>query len=231
MINEQLEYNYKFDFPSGTSKEFKIILDAETLSYVSKRKAILPGWSKLKFNQCVRCTLPAKTKYCPVAANLYPIMKSFKSCNFQEKLQITLDTTDRTYTKLTTLQKGVSSMIGIIMVTSGCPILSKLKPMARFHLPFANPQENLYRAISMFLVQEFFKYKQGLKTDWNLHDLVKTYEEIHQVNVALSKRLKAVDNRDAEGNALIVLDNLANYVNFSLDHNRLAGLENLFKNL
>jgi hypothetical protein len=54
---------------------------------------------------------------------------------------------------------------------------------------------------------------------------------VHEVNVAFAERLKAMEKKDADINALIILDNLANYVNFSLDHDRLKGIEDLFKGL
>ena len=230
MIKENLEFKYKFVFPDGKVKEFQIKLAADSLQYIGKKKFLLPGWTKLKFNQCRRCDLPPETKNCPVAVNLYPIMETFKSLNSFDKCQVILETAERTYSKHATLQQGISSMIGIIMATSGCPILSKLKPMVRFHLPFASPQENLYRAISMYLVQEYFKYKRDEKPDWDLHGLTKTYEKVHEVNVSFAKRLAAMQ-KDADVNALIVLDNLANYVNFSLDRDRLKGIEDLFKDL
>ena len=37
------------------------------------------------------------------------------------------------------------------MALSGCPVLEQLKPMARFHLPFASVEETIYRAASMYL--------------------------------------------------------------------------------
>jgi len=229
VVNEMLEFKYKFLFDNGVSKEFQINLEADSLRYINKRKILLPSWTKLSSNQCRRCRLPSSTKSCPVAVNLYPIMEFFKSFNSYDKCKVILETQERSYGKHTTLQAGISSMIGIIMVTSGCPILSKLKPMVRFHLPFASPQENLYRAISMHLMQEYFEFKKGLKANWELHNLTTIYEEIHQVNLAFAERLRSVEKKDANVNALIVLDNLANYVNFSLDHERLKGIEDLFK--
>ncbi len=52
----------------------------------------------------------------------------------------------------TTAQQAMSSVLGLIMATAGCPWTDRLRPMARFHLPFASDAETLYRSISMFLL-------------------------------------------------------------------------------
>ena len=57
----------------------------------------------------------------------------------------------------------VFSLIGIYMVTSGCPIMDKLRPMARFHLPFASTEETIYRAISTYLLGQYFLEQKGKK--------------------------------------------------------------------
>lgn len=61
-------------------------------------------------------------------------------------------TEERTYSKDTLLQQGLASLLGIVMTTSGCPVLEPLKPMVRFHLPFATLTETVYRMVSMCLV-------------------------------------------------------------------------------
>ena len=38
------------------------------------------------------------------------------------------------------------------MATAGCPWTDRLRPMARFHLPFANEAETVYRSVSMYLL-------------------------------------------------------------------------------
>tara|TARA_B100000686_G_scaffold86198_1_gene93073 strand:- start:90 stop:251 length:162 start_codon:yes stop_codon:yes gene_type:complete len=46
-------------------------------------------------------------------------------------------TDERCYVEHTTMTEAVSSLLGIYMVTSGCPVMDKLRPMVRFHLPLA----------------------------------------------------------------------------------------------
>ena len=46
----------------------------------------------------------------------------------------------------------MSSVLGLIMATAGCPWTDRFRPMARFHLPFASEAETVYRSVCMFLL-------------------------------------------------------------------------------
>ena len=160
---EFLEFIYNFIQENGSKKEFHIKLHSHSLALIHESYGELPIWANLEFSQCSNCTLKkAKHEFCPVAANIVKITEFFKDSSSFEEVDIQLETEEREYSKRTSLQKGVSSMLGIIMVTSGCPILSKLKPMVRFHLPFANIEETIYRAVSMYLVKQFFSKRKGM---------------------------------------------------------------------
>ena len=229
---EFLEFIYYFTQNNGSKKEFHIKLHPRTLGLIHDPITKLPTWTNLEFNQCSNCTLKKEEyKYCPVAANIVQITEFFKDSSSFEEVDIQLATEEREYSKNTSLQKGVSSMLGIIMVTSGCPILSKLKPMVRFHLPFANIEETIYRAVSMYLVKQYFRKRKGLEPDWELQRLMNDYKEIHTVNQAFYKRLSFIKGKDANVNALIILDNFANYINFTLDSNKLSKIEWMFEDL
>ena len=116
-----------------------------------------------------------------------------------------MTTRNRTYQQATTLQRGISSIIGIYNVTSGCPNLDPLRPMVRFHLPLASSEETAYRAISMYLMSQYFVMRNGGSPDWELRNLVKTYEAIELVERGLSDRLRYASNNDANVNAVILL--------------------------
>jgi hypothetical protein len=115
------------------------------------------------------------------------------------------------------------------MVTSGCPIFEKLKPMVRFHLPFASIEETKYRAISMYLLAQYFLYQQGSQPDWDLKKLAEAYENIRVVNESFCKRLRTIEGKDANLNAVVVLDIFADSVNFSIDSRMVDDLDYLFK--
>ena len=112
--------------------------------------------------RCSNCKLDEKTEYCPVIVNLLDIVDSFSGMNSYKKCDIIIETEEREYHKKdVSLQSAVSSLMGIYMPTSGCPTLDMLRPMVKFHLPFATLDETVYRAVSMFLVAEYLRKSRG----------------------------------------------------------------------
>ena len=114
------------------------------------------------------------------------------------------------------------------MVTSGCPVLDMLRPMVRFHLPFATPTETTYRAVAMYLMAQFFLHRNGQKPDWELDDLVRVYGEVQAVNQGFSQRLREISSEDASSNALNILDCFASFIVLSIDEDMLSNFESLF---
>ncbi len=142
-----------------------------------------------------------------------------------EEADIVVETEDRSSSEHTSLQAGISSIIGLCMATSGCPVLGKLKPMARFHLPFASTEETVFRAMSTYLLAQYFRKLNGKTPDWELENLEKFYNEIHSVNKSFSNRLKNIHVHDASINALNILDTFANFVLFEIHKHVLKELE------
>lgn len=134
---------------------------------------------------------------------------------------------DKTITKKASLQDGLQSIFGLLMVTSGCPSFSRLKPMARFHLPFSTPEETLYRVTSMHMLAQYFRQKAGLPTDFSFADLQAMYEEIHRVNVDFVARIKGAGEEDAHVHGVVNLDSLAQMVPMLLE-GELESLRPLF---
>ena len=120
-------------------------------------------------------------------------------------------------------------LFGLIMATSGCPVLSFLKPMAHYHLPFANSQETIVRSVSFYFLRKYFDWKRGVDVDFSLTDLDQYYNEIQKVNQGLSKRINSVVvSGDANQNAITILDALAKMLGFALK-GELSEIEPLFK--
>ena len=138
-------------------------------------------------------------------------------------------TDQREYIKHTTVQQALSSLLGIYMVTSGCPIMDKLRPMVRFHLPFATREETMYRVLAMYLMAQYFRQRNGREPDWEMENLVHMYEDVTVVNKSFVDRLNQIATDDANANALIILDCFANYIVMSVDEGTLADIEVLFK--
>lgn len=227
--NKNLKFTYRFLFDSGKMLNFEIELDAQTLEIIPKNSFKPSRLSQLEFHQCANCPLKKEEHpYCPVTRNLEYILRDFKDIISFEKVTVLVETRERTYSSRTSVQHGLGSMMGIFMVSSGCPILAKLKPMVRFHLPFANLTETIFRAASTYLVGEFIKYKKGQRPDWDMEGLIKIYHEIEDVNAGLASRFRAISGRDAHLNALIALDVFAKELPQTIKES-LQEFEYLFK--
>jgi len=95
------------------------------------------------------------------------------------------------------------SVLGLIMATAGCPWTDHLRPMARFHLPFASETETVYRSVSMYLLA---RELMG-ESDEPAYDALKAlYENLHVVNRGIAKRLGAATRTDPARNAIAILD-------------------------
>lgn len=227
--DQQLSFRYKFTQASGKAHEFLIELDGERLALKLPARQSYPNWAKLSYQQCPNCPLKeTASPNCPVAVSLIDLIDAFKESFSYEKVEVEIVTEARKYVKQTTLANGISSLIGIYMVTSGCPILDKLKPMVRTHLPFATWQETLYRAIGTYLLAQYFLYRRGGKPDWDMEHLTKIYEDVRIVNKSFCQRLWETCIQDATLNAVVQLDCFADMTSGLLQRKRLDELEKLF---
>ena len=210
---DHLKIIYSFRFQSGLIKEFPIVLDRETLCFITKDVPTPPVWTELNYNKCSVCTLDeGLNKHCPVALNLVQINEAFKESYSYEDVNISVITEERRYSKDTSLQEGLSALLGIIMVTSGCPIMEYLKPMVRFHLPFATLVETVFRMSSMYFMSQFFLGLKGRPFDLSLDGLKKIYAKVSEVNRDFSQRLADAASKDAHINALVNLDCFATII-------------------
>ena len=230
MDEKTISYNYHFRMADGTDKEFAIRVGAQTLDLVPTPRDHHPAWSALGYHQCPNCPLHQdQHSHCPIATNLVDLVDFFKETMSYDEVDVTIETDQRQYTKHTSVQQALSSLLGIYMVTSGCPVMDRLRPMVRFHLPFATLEETAYRVISMYLVAQYFRRKRGLRPDWELKGLVPIYEAIQTVNKSFLQRFNELKGKDANANALVILDAFAGFVTFSIDTDLLDEVEGLFK--
>jgi hypothetical protein len=225
---EPIRFAYTFQFPTGAEQRFEILLDADTLALLAPQDAPKPAWTKLKYHQCENCPLGDDVEYCPVAVNLASLVEGFKDAVSFESTTVRVHTVERTYEKEVPLQKGLSSIIGIYMVTSNCPVMDALRPNVRFHLPFASMDETIYRAVAMYLVAQYFRMRKGKQPDWELKHLVETYHAIAKVNRGMSDRIRHATAEDANVNAVIILSTQGGMVPTYVEDS-LAEMEHLFR--
>lgn len=228
-MEDSFSLQYKFVFENGDEKVFFVDLDSVTLNLAQKNGFLPPDWTYLDNKKCPNCPFDSKTTpRCPVAVALVEVVDYFQDKLSSDKVDVQVTTPSRTYTARQPMSTAVSSLIGIYMVTSGCPVLGKLKPMVRTHLPFANLSESLYRFVSMYMLSQYFMRKRGKEADFEMTGLVGLLDEMRTVNRTFCQRLYGVVEKDASLNALVHLDCFADNTAFAVQKKGLEELEKTF---
>lgn len=209
---------YNFKLPDGSEESFLLRLDPDTLEIRGNIPAVTPEWTRLDFHQCPNCPLNVEEHPdCPLALRLVNLVQRFDGLLSHERVDMEVVTEERTVTQKTTAQKGISSLMGLVIASSGCPHTALLRPMARFHLPLASNEETVYRATSMYLLAQYFLRKEGARTDLELDGLSRIYENMQIINVAVAERLRAATTTDSSVNAIVVLDVYAKTVEMVIE--------------
>lgn len=210
-IRKVVEIDYCFEFIDGRRESFDIPIDAARLELPQISDVdLLPEWTKLSFQRCSHCPLDeSQVTHCPLAVHLVKPMASLGNVISYEEVRVRVTTRERTIVQATTAEAGISSMLGLISATSGCPHTAFFKPMARFHLPFASQEETFYRAASMYLLGQYFRQAEGKEAEMNFSGLEDIYHNIGKVNTGIAKRLGEASQEGGTVNAIIVLDSFA----------------------
>ncbi len=203
----ELWVQYIFRFADGRELRFPIRLDTDEAEQDGPHGEEPPPWTRLDFHRCDHCPLePERTPICPLAQALARPVRMLGGILSYDEVDVEVITPERRTLNHTTAQNGISAMMGLIIATSGCPHMDFLKPMARFHLPFATQAETLYRASTMYLLGQYFRRQQALPAELGFRGLVVMYRNVETVNHAMAERLRAASREDGTVNALILLD-------------------------
>lgn len=166
-----------------------------------------PAWAQLDNLKCRHCPLDsARHPYCPLAQALVDPLRLCAHAEGNDQIDVDVVMDERVVSTTTTVQRATSSLMGLIMPSSGCPHSEFLRPMARFHLPFATPTETLYRSTSMYLLGQYFRERAGQVPDYELAGLQRHYRQLHSLNRDFAKRLRQAAKGDAAFNAVVFLD-------------------------
>jgi hypothetical protein len=204
----QIEYCFQVD--EAQDDRYLVTLDAATLITLDAPPAELPSWTILRTNQCPNCPLdPFVASHCPAAVNMVRLVDRFDQLLSYDKTMVSVTTEERKVFSHTTVQRGICSLMGLLMASSRCPRTDFFKPMARFHLPFASTQETIWRATSTYLMAQYFRYGDGCTPDMTFTGLSAIYGEIQTVNKAFARRLRGACRQDSMVNAIILLDMFA----------------------
>jgi hypothetical protein len=205
-MNEPLRIRYRFDLPDGSQKTLEFSFEPTTFRLQNPPPADPPFWTELKFNRCANCPLNEQDHpHCPAALQMAAALEPLKALVSFDTVGVTVLQFERKVYAETSVQQAMSSVFGLIMATSGCPWTDRLRPMARFHVPFAGETETLYRSVSMYLLSQEFvpRDKRGAGGFAALEDL---YRNLHVVNRDMSRRLGAAATTDPARNAIALLD-------------------------
>ena len=215
---EIISFRYIFDLPEGRQVQMDIHLDSQRLNIINNCPDVLPEWVALDFYKCAHCPLSATThKHCPLAANLVNIINHLDTLHSYQQIRIKVIMENRTITQNTTIQKGLSSLMGLVIATSGCPHTTFFKSMARFHLPLADEDETICRVTSMYLLAQYFLMNEGKPADFVLKGLMELYDNMHIINTTIAKRLRAASKTDSAVNAIVLLDIFTSVLPLSIE--------------
>lgn len=229
MNEEAYWFDYRIELEDGQVSCVRIELDPVTLTMSPAARGPCLPWTQLSYKQCPCCPLsPRKELYCPVAVNISDLVSRFKDILSHKNCMVICDTVDRTYSKKTSAMDALTSVFGVVMATSNCPVMDFLKPMARFHLPFSSVEETTARSTSLFLLGQYFKYKKGEVNDFDFDELEKSYASVQLVNEGLLARIQSLGKQDADKNAIITLHSLSQFLSLEMDFS-LGTVAHLFE--
>ena len=218
---------YTFIFPEP---EPSVSFEVDELgdSSVETPQTPVPDWVSLERFRCKRCTLPeGSRRSCPAALSILPVTRSLSGRYSYSKIEVRVERRDVTYSAQMATQRAARPVIGLLLALSACPVMMRLRPMARFHVPFASAEHTILRFFGMHFVAQHLRQLQGLEPAWNEDGLLVLLDDLHAVNKRLADRIRAASEEDAAVNALIILDALAGAVEDSVE-NSLEGLRPFF---
>lgn len=228
MDRKPYRIDYELCFEDGKRKVFNIALDPQTTTLIRPEPEYKPDWTRLKHKQCKCCLLNKKKHpHCPIALNIVELVEAYRGISSFERCTARCTTPERSCSKETSVQEGLSSIFEIIMITSSCPVMDFLKPVARFHLPFCTIEEMMIRSASFYLLQQHFEYKKGNTPDLGLNKFAEHYEKVQKVNEGILMRISDITKIEAGKNAIMVIHSLAQIFSMDTDGS-LNSIECLF---
>tara|TARA_R110001592_G_scaffold59200_1_gene179621 strand:+ start:73452 stop:74135 length:684 start_codon:yes stop_codon:yes gene_type:complete len=212
-----MNVKYSFKLDDGKILEYDINVDRAKQQNLATEKDSVPDWVSLSYCKCSNCPLKENNSpLCPAAYDIQAVVKDFRSQLAHKKAQVDVVTPERSYSKRASIEEGLRSLMGLILATSQCPVLGKLKPMAMHHMPFSSNNEFILRTVSGYLLQQYFEYTEGNSPDWDLNGLVKYNQELQLVNQALWQRIHSSCDNDSNLKALLSFFTMSSSVSFSL---------------
>lgn len=220
----EVHCRYIFGFNTPEEQQYNLYFNQRDMTLLDKsfdgQTEEAMSWAKLESNKCKNCPLNQEQHpYCPTALALGKVAKKFAEVKSYTETKVAVVTSDRTYLKQTSTQEALQGIFGLIMATSGCPHLKFLRPMARFHLPFANSTETMIRSLSFFILKKMFNSAKEPEITFDFNELSNAYEPVQIVNQQIVERIRSLGKGDADLNAIIILDSFATLLSMQISDN------------
>ncbi len=200
------DIRYIFKFDGGEQLDIPLQFEDDAFDLVKKGAYNKEPYHS-EYPKCPHCPYVDDQDYeCPLINPLLYFIRVFDKYFSYDNVFVTVEFKDRTVTSATSIQKGFSSLMGLIIPTCGCPHTMYLRPMARFHLPFSNTIETMYRRFSMFCASEFLTCKEGGTIQVELNKLNELNNNIHNINHNICDYLRDTCKKDSFVNAVTILD-------------------------
>jgi hypothetical protein len=201
---------YRFFAADNEKIEVRLDFDAITFELLPVAAQSRPNWTRLDDHPCRCCSLPKESVFCPSALGIARFVGAFDSRFSYEKAVVEIETPLRVVLLKSRFQAGMASLLGLVCATSGCPATQFLRPLVRFHFPFANEQEMLFHIFSASVLGLSMKSAtQGHADRQVIDDLKEKHATLRTVMANLADRLRPVVKRYAPLNADILLDSFA----------------------
>jgi hypothetical protein len=206
-----MEIIYEFRLPDDNVHAVEVRLDDETGLVINDNKqSDAAEWTSLDFHKCTHCPLnSADSPQCPAATSLVDIVDCFAHIRSYDDIDVTIRMPQRNVQASVKADAGARSLMGLLMASSGCPHLSFFRPMARFHIPFADGEETMFRMVASYFLSTYLHHQKSGQPldskhlDKHIQDLNK---RISTLNRAFIERLLAASKTDTNLNALAELD-------------------------
>ena len=204
---EDTEITYRIKLNDQVTEVFEFVLDDTTFDLPLPEIEDPPHWAELEHNKCSHCPLDAEEHpHCPMALHLHTILERFHDTKSIDMVELEVETDERRVIQKVQLQKALADMLTMVFPTSGCPKTKYMKPLARFHAPLASEEETVFRVTGMYMLAQYFVNTTNREAEIDFEGLSRIYEEMHELNAAVARRLMSATNSDSTKNAITLVD-------------------------
>lgn len=188
---DHMVVTYRIEAEDGGHEEFELDIALPEVQLAPPDSQRLPDWTRLEYHQCAHCPLkPEDSPRCPVAAQLVDYGQRMGRAVSYKKVNLTVDQDGKRMTAQVPAHEALRSVLGLVMATSGCPHMKFFKALARYHLPLADMEQTILRAMSFYLLTQYFRDTELPDWDTSFTGLIEIYKLAQEVNRGLATRLR-----------------------------------------